>query len=96
MKRVINKTDRERFKKLKDFGCVLCYLQGYPGTPAEIHHVRTEVGWGRDGHQNTIPLCPYHHRGNYGVHGMGRSQFKKLCGYSEIDLLSVINVYLAR
>lgn len=35
----------------------------------------------------TIPLCPEHHVGMTGVHSMGRDEFTKLHGYSEIDLL---------
>lgn len=96
MKRVIKKEDRERFKKLNDMGCILCFLRETPGTPSEIHHVRTEVGWGRDGHQNTIPLCPYHHRGKLSVHNLGRDEFTAEYGVSEITLLDLTNRMLEK
>jgi hypothetical protein len=38
----------------------------------------------------TIPLCPEHHDGKTGVHSMGRTEFEELHGFSEIDLLSIV------
>ncbi|MGP1667686.1 MAG: Ref family recombination enhancement nuclease, partial [Rhodanobacter sp.] len=47
-------------------GCVVCHIQGYPNTPAEIHHMLS--GGRRIGHLWTIPLCaPGHHRYGDGV-----------------------------
>jgi hypothetical protein len=34
-----------------------------------------------------IPLCPEHHRGATGVHGLGTKGFPKHYGYEEADLL---------
>jgi hypothetical protein len=34
-----------------------------------------------------IPLCPEHHRGATGVHGLGTKGFPKHWGYTEEDLL---------
>lgn len=62
---------------------------GYPGTPAEIHHIRRLGGLRND--SPVIPLCPEHHRGKTGVHGLGRKAFEKLHNISEDDLLTVIN-----
>lgn len=42
-------------------GCICCYLEGYPGTPASVHHILS--GGRRIGHLNTLPLCdPGHHK----------------------------------
>jgi hypothetical protein len=36
---------------------------------------------------DVIPLCPEHHRGKTGLHGLGTKGFVKHYGYSEVDLL---------
>lgn len=56
-------------------GCVVCHLQGFPGTPAEVHHLLR--GGRRIGHLHTIPLCsPGHHRNGDGVKKISRHPFK--------------------
>ena len=68
-------------------GCILCRHLGYPGTPAEIHHLRAGMGAGqRNNNQTVIPLCPEHHRGNTGYHGLGRRVFERTYGVTEMDL----------
>ena len=45
-------------------GCLACALDGIPGTPAEWHHPRAEVGMSeRAPDEDGIALCPSHHRG---------------------------------
>jgi|SRR6185437_2494416 len=58
--------DETRYAALRELGCVACLLKGYtiPCGYAEIHHLvdhgyRTHSG----GNQATIPLGPWHHRG---------------------------------
>jgi hypothetical protein len=61
---------------------------GYPDTPAEIHHKRAGTGAGRrSSHLEAMPLCPEHHRGKTGIHGLGTKGFPKHWGYNEDDLL---------
>jgi hypothetical protein len=72
-----------------ELGCSVCRRMGYPGTPAELHHPRSGVGMGkRSSHYDVIPLCPEHHRGKTGVHGLGTKGFPKHWGYTEEDLLN--------
>jgi hypothetical protein len=71
-------------------GCLVCERMGYPGTPAQLHHVRARHGWGRSSHKAIIPLCWEHHQGKTGVHSMGREQFRDMYGKSEIELLEII------
>lgn len=76
-------------------GCIVCrHCHGIHDTPAEVHHVRLNHGWGRSGHETSIPLCPEHHTGKTGVHSMGRAEFSRMHGYSEIDLLAIVQVEL--
>lgn len=80
--------------RAQELGCALCAHLDLDETPAEIHHARTKVGWGRDGHTSVIPLCPEHHRGNMGIHAMGREQFTVIYGITESELLASVNASL--
>jgi len=39
---------------------------------------------------NAIPLCPEHHRGRTGVHGLGTKRFVKQYGFTEQELLNEV------
>ena len=74
---------------LADMGCMVCFrLYGPhdPG-PVELHHLRTG-GWGKGNYKTLIPLCPEHHRGKTGVHGLGTKVFPALYGFDQQDLLN--------
>lgn len=47
--------------RLQEVGCIACRIRFGMGAPADVHHI-TEGGR-RLGHDFTIPLCPWHHRG---------------------------------
>lgn len=75
----------KHYDRVADLGCILCKKNGYDGTPCEIHHIR------RAGRRNDAPvigLCPAHHRGNIGVHGMGRKAFERHYQTTEEELLA--------
>lgn len=80
--------EKKHMGRVAELGCSVCRRMGYPGTPAELHHPRSGVGMGkRSSHYDVIPLCPEHHRGKTGVHGLGTKGFPKHWGYTEQDLL---------
>ena len=56
--------DKKRYYALHAIGCVICKIQGFEWTAAEIHHL-VDKGYRKlsGGNQATIPLCPWHHRG---------------------------------
>ena len=83
----LNKAEKQHYDKLARFGCILCSYIGYEGTPAEIHHIRRA---GKRSNAPVIPLCPEHHRGNAGVHGLGRKQFERTHGITEEELLGLV------
>jgi Recombination enhancement, RecA-dependent nuclease len=56
----MTKADLARFDALQRIGCICCRILGVY-SQADMHHVLT--GGRRTGHKDTIPLCPYHHRG---------------------------------
>jgi hypothetical protein len=70
-------------------GCILCRHLGEGDTPAEIHHVREGQGGAQRAQDTlTIPLCPEHHRGPSGLHGLGTRGFYTRYRLDELDLLA--------
>jgi hypothetical protein len=57
----INAADLERFRRLGELGCIACRKTFGAFVQSEVCHV-THAGR-RVSHQDTFPLCPYHHRG---------------------------------
>lgn len=56
-----NAKEKQWMARVKEFGCLICYNQGYPETPAVVHHLLS--GGRRISHFHTIPLCePGHHQ----------------------------------
>ncbi len=85
----MTKDEKKYLSKVADLGCIICRRLGYSGTLAEIHHVRgMGLGMGvRSSHYQTIGLCPEHHRGNTGYHGLGRKAFERRYEVTEQELL---------
>lgn len=79
-----SKSEREYFSGLADLGCILCRRLGYGESPAQIHHIR-RYGGKRD-NAPVIPLCPEHHTGNTGVHGLGAKAFEKTYNLTQMEL----------
>lgn len=53
-----------RFEAIHHLGCIACRKRGQV-TPCEVHHLTIggRHGQKRRGHDFTIGLCPWHHRG---------------------------------
>ncbi len=86
-RKAATKAERAYMSAQADAGCILCRHLGLGPTPAEIHHLRHGVGAGqRNSHSMSIPLCPEHHRGATGYHGLGRREFERVYGVTEMDL----------
>lgn len=74
---------------LSALGCMVCrrlHGQHAPG-PVELHHLRAD-GWGKGDYLTLMPLCPSHHRGPLGVHGLGTKGFAARYGFDQRDLLA--------
>ena len=82
----MTKADKKHYDKLANLGCALCRHLELGETPAHIHHIR-RLGMPR-AMSPVIPLCPGHHTGNRGVHGMGKKAFAEHYGVTEEDLLA--------
>ncbi len=87
----MNKNEKKHLNRVAELGCMVCRRMGYEGTPCEIHHIRSGQGWGRSSHFQTIGLCPEHHRGKTGVHGLGTKGFVRHYGFTEQELLNDVN-----
>ncbi len=52
------------FERVAALGCIACLIDGNPGTPAELHHIRETAGGGQKAlDSDVISVCPAHHRG---------------------------------
>lgn len=85
----MSKAERLHMGKVAALGCLICRRLGYEGTEAEVHHLRE----GQGGAQRasgflTVPLCPEHHRGASGLHGLGTRMFERRYRVDELGLLA--------
>lgn len=71
--------------------CIVCALKLGALTPAEVHHVEH----GKSDFL-TVPLCPEHHRGASGVHGLHVRGFTLRWKLSEWDLIALTIEMLTR
>lgn len=79
----------EHMGRVAELGCILCKRLGWGPTPAQVHHIREEQGAAqRASDWLTIPLCPEHHQGGTGIHGMGVKRFERTYRITELDLLA--------
>ena len=91
----MNKDDRAYLSRVAALGCWICRRMGYFDTPAEVHHQRTGTGAGRRAnHRRTVPLCPEHHRGQSGIHGLGTKGFARVYGITEVELIDEVRELL--
>jgi hypothetical protein len=80
------KAEKLHYAKVANLGCSLCRYLGYGESPPELHHIRRA---GKRSNAPVIPLCPEHHRGNTGIHGMGRKAFEREYKVTEEQLLEL-------
>lgn len=83
----MKKKDKIRFDHLKQMGCIACGK-----TDPVIHHIRKNTGMSlRPSHDDTIPLCPYHHNmSNESIH-LNKKIFEQKFG-TEKQLLIKTNM----
>ena len=85
------KAEKVHYDKVARLGCILCKFLRYGETPCEIHHIRRA---GKRSNAPVIGLCPEHHRGNTGIHGLGRKGFERTYSITEETLLEMTNELL--
>jgi hypothetical protein len=83
----LNKAERAYQAKARELGCAICRRNHLGETPASLHHPRTGIGAARKADEfSVIPLCPEHHQGATGVHGMGRKAWEHYWDVTEAGL----------
>jgi hypothetical protein len=80
--------DREHMGRVAQLPCVVCRRLGYETYGVEVHHLRAGQGSKRASDKDTMPVCPPHHRGPLGIHGLGTKGFPKHYGFTELALLA--------
>lgn len=89
------KSEKIALNKIAQLGCILCSeVLGFEGTPSELHHVR-RYGTKR-ATSPILPLCPEHHRGNDGIHGLGVKGFERKWQISCEELLERVSQKLGK
>ena len=77
---------KRHMQRVSEIPCVLCDKLGLGKTPAEVHHVFDSAArsdW------LVAALCPEHHRGATGFHGLGEREFNRRYKITEADLLAL-------
>lgn len=72
-------------EKVAGLGCAICDQMGAGYCPAEVHHILDSAA---RSDFLTVPLCPEHHRGGNGFHGMGQRAFETRYKTTEANLLA--------
>lgn len=71
-------------EKVASLDCIICGAR-----PVELHHIREGQGASQRAQDTlTVPLCPEHHQGASGIHGLGRKGFYARYKRDELDLLA--------
>jgi hypothetical protein len=87
---------KNALNQIAELGCIICTeilgIEG--GSAAELHHVR-RYGAVR-ATSPILPLCPEHHRGNSGLHGMGVKRFEREYKISCEELLERVSQKLGK
>lgn len=90
-----SKSEKIALNKIAELGCIICSsILGKEGSAAELHHVR-RFGAKRSA-SPILPLCPEHHRGNSGVHGLGTKGFEIQWGVTYEELLEEVDKRLGK
>ena len=91
----MTKDEKKSLNQISRIGCILCATYfGVEGTPAELHHCRRHGA--KRATSDVLPLCPEHHRGNTGVHGLGIKGFERKYQTSYEELLEQVSKRLGK
>lgn len=81
---------KQYMNEVAGIGCVMCHHQGHGYTPAVLHHPRDAAGGAQKASDwLVIPLCPEHHVGPSGYHGLGSRGFYTRYKLTEWDLMAM-------
>jgi hypothetical protein len=79
---------RDHLERVHEIPCVVCTHMGMPPKyPVHAHHLESVRD--RLSDYATVSLCPDHHQGPNGVHGLSRRAFEARYKLTDIDLLAM-------
>ena len=81
----MSKKSADHMEKVASIGCILCHELGFGYAGATVHHVFDSAA---RSDFLTIPLCPEHHLGATGFHGLGEREFNRRYKTTEANLLA--------
>ena len=80
----MSKAGKAWMARIAQMPCAICGAH-----PVEVHHIRQGFGASQRAPDTlTIPLCPEHHRGATGIHGLGQKGFYAMYKKSELHFLA--------
>jgi hypothetical protein len=84
----LTRDEARHLDRVRALSCVVCELIGQEAAPgSHAHHPREGAGMGqKSGHWLAIALCPDHHQGPLGIHGLGTQRFERMYGTTELEL----------
>ena len=84
---------KRHMQRVSELPCLICEQMGLGASPAHVHHVFDSAA---RSDFLTVPLCPAHHTGPDGFHGLGEREFNRRYKTTEADLLAITLEKLAR
>jgi len=91
----VSAAGKRHMGRVAALGCIICRRLGWGETPAQVHHIRTGQGAAqRAGDGLVLPLCPEHHQGATGLHGLGNRAFEARYKVTELELLDEVILLL--
>ena len=86
--------EQKHMDKVAQIGCVICRRETGNIVPCHVHHIAE--GSGKRSDFMTAGLCPEHHEGFLGIHGMGSKKWLMMFNLpTEYHLLGLVNEYRA-
>lgn len=77
---------QKHMRRVASLPCLICEKCGLGDSPAEVHHVFDSAA---RSDFLVVSLCPTHHRGALGFHGLGERAFERKYHTSEAELLAL-------
>ena len=56
-KKAKTKDEQLHMRAVADLGCIVCDKMGYPGSPAELHHIISNTGMGKKATNYEVIPC---------------------------------------
>ena len=90
-KKAKTKDEKLHMRSVAELGCIICDKMGFPGSPAELHHIISNTGMGKKAtNYEVIPLCPHHHRNSEESYHHSPKKFSDKWGSQENLLVETL------